>query len=73
MLEEERRREKEALESVTEKSSEDYTLAISQRDTARAEVQDLQQQLAAARADLDLANTDRNLALMANENLQTAL
>ncbi|KAK1746932.1 hypothetical protein QTG54_002276 [Skeletonema marinoi] len=37
MLEEERRREKEALESVTEKSSEDYTLAISQRDTARAE------------------------------------
>ena len=73
MLEEERRREKEALESVTEKSTEDYTLAISQRDTARAEVQDLQQQLAAARADLDLANTDRNRALMANENLQTAL
>lgn len=73
MLEEERRREKDALESVTEKTSEDYTQAISQRDTARAELQDLQQQLAAARADLDLANTDRNRALMANENLQTAL
>ncbi len=73
MLEEERQREKAALESETEKSSEDYALAISQRDTARAELQDLQQQLAAARADLDLANTDRNRALMANENLQTAL
>lgn len=73
MLEEERQREKAALESETEKSSGDYALAISQRDTARAELQDLQQQLAAARADLDLANTDRNRALMANENLQTAL
>jgi hypothetical protein len=46
---------------------------VSERDAAKAKARDLEQQLAAAHADVELANTDRNRALMANENLQRAL
>ena len=73
MLEEERRREKNALESAHEKTSEDHAVVLSERDAANAQARDLEQLLAAARADLDLANTDRDRALTANENLQRAL
>ena len=73
MLEEERRREKSALESAVDKTTEDHVLLLSERDAAKAQVRDLEQLLAAAQADLDLANTDRDRALMANENLQRAL
>ena len=73
MLEEERRREASALESAHEKTSEGHTLLLSERDAAKAQARDLEQLLTAARADLELANTDRNRALMANENLQRAL
>lgn len=73
MLEEERRREKSALESAHEKTSEDHALILSERDALKARVSDLEQFLAAAQADLDLANTDCSRALLANENLQRAL
>lgn len=73
LLEEEREREKSKLESANEKTSEDYTIVVAERDSAKAEAQNLEQLLAAARADLELANTDRDRALTANENLQRAL
>lgn len=73
MLEEERLREKTALEMAKDKTSENYTLVLTERDEAKAEARDLSHQLEATRADLELANTDRNRALMANENLQRAL
>lgn len=73
LLEEERRREKSSLESAHEKTSEDHAFILSERDDAKAQVRDLEQLLAAASADLELANTDRNRALIANENLQRAL
>ena len=73
MLEEERRREKSALESAHEKTSEDHALILSERDELKARVSDLEQFLAAAQADLELANTDCSRALLANENLQRAL
>lgn len=73
MLEEERRREKSALESAHEKTSEDHALVLSERDALKAQVSNLEQFLAAAQADLDLANTDCSRALLANENLQRAL
>lgn len=73
MLEEERNREKSVLESAHEKTSEGHALVVSERDAARARSENLEQLLAAARADLELANTDRDRAVMANENLQKAL
>lgn len=73
LLEEERQREKTALELAQDKSSESYAKVLSERDAAKAEARDLLHQLEATRADLELANTDRNRALMANENLQRAL
>ncbi len=73
MLEEELHREKSALESVNEKTSEDHALVVTERDNLMASVSNLEQLLAAARADLELANTDRDRAIMANENLQRAL
>jgi hypothetical protein len=69
MLEEELRQEKSALESANEKTSEDHAVVITKRDALMA----LEQLLAAAWGDLELANTDRDRALMANENLQRAL
>jgi hypothetical protein len=73
LLEEERQREKEFLQSAAEKTSGNYVQVVSERDAAKAKARDLEQQLAAAHADVELANTDRNRALMANENLQRAL
>ncbi len=72
-MEEELRREKSALESVNEKTSEDHAVVVTERDNLMASVSNLEQLLAAARADLELAATDRDRALMANENLQRAL
>jgi len=73
MLEEELRREKSALESANEKTSEDHAVVVTERDALMARESNLEQLLAAARGDLELANTDRDRALMANENLQRAL
>lgn len=73
LLEEERRREKATLESGLEKTTEDHAQVVSERDESKAHSRDLEQLLAAAQADLDLANTDRDRALLANENLQRAL
>jgi len=73
MLEEERKREKAALESAHEKTSESHAMVATERDAAKAHSGNLEQLLAAARADLELATTDRDRALLANENLQKAL
>jgi dGTP triphosphohydrolase len=73
LLEEERRREKALLQSVNEESSENFIQVSSERDAAKAQVQDLEQQLAAAHADVEIANSDKNRALLASENLQRAL
>ena len=73
MLEEERLRERSALESAQDKTSEDYTQVLKERDAANATVRDLEQQLVAARADLELAHTDRDRAVTANDNLTMAL
>ena len=72
-IEEELRREKSALESANEKTSEDHAVVITKRDALMARASNLEQLLAAARGDLELANTYRDRALMANENLQRAL
>lgn len=73
LLEEERLREKALLESANENVSESISRVSSERNAAKATVQDLEQQLAAAYADLEIANADRDRALMASENLQRAL
>jgi len=73
LLEEERIREKSALTTAHEKTSQDHALVIHERDEKKAQARDLEQILTAAQADLELANTDRNRALVANENLQRAL
>ena len=73
MLEEERLREKSALESAQDKTSEDYAQVLNERDAANATVRNLEQQLVAARADLELAHTDRDRAVTANDNLTMAL
>ena len=73
LLEEERKREKALLESVNEESSENFIQVSSERDAAKAKVQDLEQQLAAAHADAEIANSDKNRAFLASENLQRAL
>ena len=73
MLEEERSREKAKLESAVEGTKENHAQVISERNESKAHSRDLEQLLAAAQADLELANTDRDRALLANENLQRAL
>lgn len=73
MLEEERLRERSALESAQDKTSEDYAQVLNERDAANATVRNLEQQLVAARADLELAHTDRDRAVTANDNLTMAL
>lgn len=73
LLEEERQREKALLESANEASSENFIQVSSERDAAKARVQDLEQQLAAAQADVEIANSDKDRALLASENLQRAL
>ena len=73
MLEEERNREKLKLEAALVGTSEDHKQVLSERNESKAQARDLEQLLAAAQADLDLANADRDRALLANENLQRAL
>ena len=73
LLEEERKREKALLESANEESSENFIIVSSERDAAKAKVQDLEQRLAAAHADAEIANNDKNRAFLASENLQRAL
>ena len=73
LLEEERLREKALLESANEATSENFIQVSHERNAAKAKVQDLEQRIAAAYADVQIANTDRDRALMASENLQRAL
>ena len=60
-------------ESISSRTSESHTLLLSERNTAKAQALDLEQLLTAAHANLELANTDCNRALMAKKNLQRAL
>lgn len=73
MLKEETDREKEKSLSAAEAARSNLTELASQRDAAKQEVRDLERQLAAALADLELSRKDYERAVMSNENLQSAL
>ena len=73
MLREERDRERAKSQSVVESAITSYSQVESERDGARAEVRDLKQQLAATHADLEVAKTDKERIITANNNLQAAL
>ncbi len=73
MLKEETDREKEKSLSAAEAARSNLTELASQRDAAKQEVRDLERQLAAALADLELSRKDYERAVTSNENLQSAL
>jgi len=73
MLKEEKEREKEKSQSVAEAARTNLAGISAERDAAKQEVCDLERQLAAALADLDLARTDYERSITSNENLQLAL
>ena len=66
MLEEELQREKSALELANAQTSEDKAMVITERDELSARVSNLEQLLAAARGDLEIANIDRNRVMLAS-------
>jgi hypothetical protein len=73
LLKEETDREKEKSLSAAEAARNNITEIASQRDAAKQEARDLERQLAAALADLELSRKDYERAVMSNENLQSAL
>ena len=73
VLKEEHKREHEKRHSEKEAVTSNLATITEERDTARQQVKDLEQQLAAAIADLDLAKNDRERILKSHENLQRAL
>jgi hypothetical protein len=73
MLKEARDRDRAQIESTTSSASENQTKIASSRDAARAEAQDMERQLAATLADLELARADYNRAMLSSANLQRAL
>lgn len=73
MIKEDRDRERAKNQSVAESSDSNTAQLEYERDAALAEVRDLQQQLDAARADLELSRTDYKRIMTANQNLQIAL
>ena len=73
MIKEEQERDQVQIKSATESATSNHVKAASERDAARAAARDLEQQLAAALADLDLARADRDRAVTASSNMQNAL
>jgi len=73
LLKEETDREKEKSLSAAEAARNNITEIASQRDAAKQEARDLERQLAAALADLELSRKDYERAVMSNEKLQSAL
>jgi len=73
LLKEERERDRAHKQSTTESLETNQAMVANERDAALAEARDLQQQLAAARADLDVARADVERAATSSGNLQYAL
>ena len=73
MLKEDNEREKAKRQNVTASAESTNAQLIADRDSALVEAQDLQQQLAAALADVEIAKSDSDRITTANNNLQGAL
>jgi hypothetical protein len=73
MVKEERNRQKEKHEAVLETHMINLNKMMTERDAARAQAVDLEQQLAATIADWNIAKTDLSRVLAMNSNLQRAL
>ena len=73
MLKEEQDRHLAQSASAAQSAESNTAQLISVRDGALAQVEDLERQLSAVTADLDLARADRDRAILASENLQLAL
>jgi hypothetical protein len=60
-------------QSAAQSAETNTVQLISARDAALSQVQDLQRQLSAATADLEIARADTDRAVLGNQNLQLAL
>lgn len=73
LVREERDRERAKNHSMVQSTESSNAQLETERDSALAEARDVQQQLTAALADLDVAKADQERILTANNNLQAAL
>lgn len=73
MLKEARDRERAQRESAAYNAESSQAELESERDAALSTARDVERQLAATRADLEMARADTDRIMMANVNLQSAL
>lgn len=73
MLKEENEREKARTHNVVISAESNSAQLLSERDELNAKIHDLQLQLAAALADVEVARSDADRIMIANGNLQAAL
>ena len=73
LLKEERDREAQKASTLKESKETNQATLSAERDAAKAEVIDLQQQLAALQADLEVTKADRTRAINVTTNLQVAM
>ena len=73
MLKEDHNREKAKVQNVSASAQSSTAQLEAERDEAIAKVQDMQLQLSAALADVDVARSDTERVMTANNNLQAAL
>ena len=73
MLKEEKERDTVRIQSAAASAASASGQLENERDALKAEVQDLQRQLAAAVADVGIAKSDTERVMTANANLQSAL
>lgn len=73
MLKEARDRERAHRENAAVDAESNQAELVAERDVALATVRDLERQLTAAVADLDIAKADADRIMMATVNLQSAL
>ena len=73
MLKEDHNREKAKVQNVAASAESSTAQLEAERDEALAKVQDMQLQLSAAFADVEVARSDTDRVMTANNNLQAAL
>eukprot|EP00560_Eucampia_antarctica_P005339 CAMPEP_0197835032 /NCGR_PEP_ID=MMETSP1437-20131217/24508_1 /TAXON_ID=49252 ORGANISM="Eucampia antarctica, Strain CCMP1452" /NCGR_SAMPLE_ID=MMETSP1437 /ASSEMBLY_ACC=CAM_ASM_001096 /LENGTH=88 /DNA_ID=CAMNT_0043440169 /DNA_START=39 /DNA_END=302 /DNA_ORIENTATION=+ len=73
MLEETLERDKVKMESMSHSLSGESTKIAQERDEAKASAIDLEQQIDALRADMEILKADYTRALTSNSNLQIAM
>lgn len=73
MLKEERNRERAHRENAAVDAESNQAELVAERDVALSTARDVERQLTAALADLDIAKADADRIMMANVNLQSAL